>query len=143
MIGYLDTSALVPLIVQEPSSEMCMRFWDDADVIASSRLLYVETAAALAQAERMDRITTSQQRKGVKILDSLWDEMEIIEIDEGLSKEAADFARAYALRGYDAIHCASAYAINENEFVAASGDAKLLDAWSLLGISTFDINPDH
>ena len=31
MIGYLDTSAFVPLLIDEPSTKACMRFWDDAD----------------------------------------------------------------------------------------------------------------
>jgi uncharacterized protein with PIN domain len=57
VIGYVDTSAFVPLLINEPTSEACRRFWDDADVVVSSRLLYVETAAALAQARRMGRLT--------------------------------------------------------------------------------------
>ena len=51
MIGYLDTSAFIPLLLKEPSSAACRRFWDDCDAVVSNRLLYVETAAALAQAE--------------------------------------------------------------------------------------------
>lgn len=50
MIGYLDASAFVPLLIAEPGSAACRRFWNDADSVVSSRLLYVETAAALAQA---------------------------------------------------------------------------------------------
>jgi predicted nucleic acid-binding protein len=59
VIGYLDTSALVPLLIAEPTSAACRRFWDDADTVVFSRLLYVETAAALAQARRMDCLTGS------------------------------------------------------------------------------------
>ncbi|HEY5854858.1 MAG TPA: type II toxin-antitoxin system VapC family toxin [Aldersonia sp.] len=57
MIGYLDTSALVPLLVAEPISPACRRLWDDADAVVSCRLMYVEVAAALAQAQRMDRLS--------------------------------------------------------------------------------------
>ncbi|HEX3813356.1 MAG TPA: PIN domain-containing protein [Mycobacteriales bacterium] len=53
----MDTSAFVPLIVQEPGSASCRRIWNDRDVVISSRLLYVETAAALARARRMKRLT--------------------------------------------------------------------------------------
>jgi len=56
VIGYLDTSAFVPLLVAEPGSPACRRFWDDADAVVSCRLLYVETATALAQAPRMARL---------------------------------------------------------------------------------------
>lgn len=55
MIGYLDTSAFVPLLIDEPTSAACRRFWDDADEVVSSRPRYVETAAALAQARRLGR----------------------------------------------------------------------------------------
>lgn len=68
MIGYLDTSAFVPLIVAESSSAACQRFWDDADAISCSRLLYVEAAAALAQARRLDRLSSPQHRAGAEQL---------------------------------------------------------------------------
>ncbi|MGH8828501.1 MAG: hypothetical protein ACRDVZ_13095, partial [Jiangellaceae bacterium] len=35
VIGYLDTSAFVPLLVAEPSSESCRRFWHDADAVVT------------------------------------------------------------------------------------------------------------
>lgn len=45
-----------------------------------------------------------------------------------------------ALRGVDAMHCASAEQVAEEDLVAATGDRKLVAAWSTLGISTFDPN---
>lgn len=140
MIGYLDTSALVPLVIEEPSSELSRRFWDDADIVLTSRLLYVEAAVALAQAHRMERISESQRRKGLAILDDLWAEMDIVEIDHDLSREAANLAHRHALRGYDAVHCASAVQVNDEDLVAASGDARLLAAWHQLAIATYDVN---
>ena len=68
MIGYLDTSAFIPLLIDEPTSEACRRFWDDADVIVSSRLLYVETAAALAQAGRMGASPRASISRSVHVL---------------------------------------------------------------------------
>lgn len=56
MIGYLDTSAIVALLVAEPGSAACRRFWDDADAVVTCRIAYVEAAAALAQAERTGRL---------------------------------------------------------------------------------------
>jgi uncharacterized protein len=81
VIGYLDTSAFVPLLIEEPTSQACRRLWDDADVIVSSPLLYVETAAALAQARRMGRLTESDYRQGRRRLDQMWSEMDVIEVD--------------------------------------------------------------
>lgn len=140
MIGYLDTSALVPLLVAEPSSAMCRRFWDDAEVIVSSRLLYVEVAAALAQALRMGRLTTEQHRDAMAIFDTLWGQIDVVDVDEQLVSRAAVLAYEPGMRGYDAVHCAAAEQLNDDNVVAASGDRRLLDAWTGLGVDTFDTN---
>ena len=140
MIGYLDTSAFVPLLIDEPTSEACRRFWNDADAIVSSRLLNVETAAALAQARRMGRLTEGQHLQVRPRLDQIWSEMDVIEVDEQVVTRAADLAHRLALRGYDAVHAASAEQLDDDDVVAASGDHRLLTAWMELGMSTYDTN---
>ncbi|MBV8180196.1 MAG: type II toxin-antitoxin system VapC family toxin [Mycobacterium sp.] len=140
MIGYLDTAAFVPLLIDEPTSEACRRFWDDADVIVSSRLLYVETAAALAQARRMGRLTKGKHLRSRRRLDQMWSEMDVVEVDEQVVTRAADLAHRLSLRGYDAVHCASAAQLDDHDVVAASGDQRLLDAWLELGMATYDTN---
>ncbi|WP_433601247.1 type II toxin-antitoxin system VapC family toxin [Nocardia sp. CA-135953] len=140
MIGYLDTSAFVPLLVSEPSSAACRRFWDDADAVVSSRLLYAETAGALAQAHRMARLNDPQYASCRRLLDQLWLQLEIVEVDGGSVRRAAELADLLALRGYDAVHCASAEQLDDTDLVVASGDKRLLDAWKSLGLATFDTN---
>ncbi|WP_406233484.1 type II toxin-antitoxin system VapC family toxin [Nocardia sp. NBC_01009] len=143
MIGYLDTSAFVPLLVSEPSSHACRRFWNDADAVVSSRLLYIETAAALAQAHRMARLRDAEYAACRHLLDQLWPQIEITEVDEALILRAAELADLLALRGYDAVHCASAEQVEDTDLVVASGDKRLLEAWKALGLATFDTNaPD-
>jgi predicted nucleic acid-binding protein len=140
LIGYVDTSAFVPLLIREPSSAACRRFWEDADSVASSRLLYVETAAALAQARRMGRLTARAHRASLNLLDELWPELDIIEVGERVIARAAALAHTQGLRGYDALHSSSAEQIVDDDLVAAAGDRRLLDAWSALGIAVFDTN---
>lgn len=135
---YLDTSALVSLLIEEPSSQACRRLWDDADDVVSNRVGFVETAAALAQAERLGRLTSVQQTSALRILDELWSQVQIAEIDQLLVVRAARLARQFALRGYDAIHAASAEVVNGDSLVAGSGDRQLLEAWRGLGINTYD-----
>jgi hypothetical protein len=62
MIGYFDTSAFVPLLVAEPGSAFCRQLWDSSGTVVTSRLLYIETAAALAQALRLGRILQRDPR---------------------------------------------------------------------------------
>ncbi|SUA76357.1 Probable ribonuclease VapC46 [Nocardia otitidiscaviarum] len=140
MIGYLDTSAFVPLLVEEPSSRACRRFWDDADAVVSSRMLYVETAAALAQAHRMARLDDAGYASSRRLLDQLWPQIEVSEVDEPLILRAAELTDSLALRGYDAVHCASAEQLEDTDLVAASGDKRLLETWRALGVATFDTN---
>jgi predicted nucleic acid-binding protein len=140
VIGYLDTSAVVPLLVAEPGSPACRRFWDDADAVVSCRLLYVEAAAALAQAQRMARLDDRQCVRARELLDRLWAEVDVVELDERLAVAAADAAHSLGLRGYDAVHCAAAEQLADEDLVAASGGRRLLAAWSERGLSTYDTN---
>lgn len=128
------------MLVTEPSSAACRRIWDDADTAVSCHLLYVETAAALAQARRMGRLTARAHAASLTQLDDLWDQIDVIEIDDPLVRRAAQLTHGLALRGYDAIHCAAAEQLADPELVAAAGDRQLLDAWHQLGLSTVDTN---
>jgi predicted nucleic acid-binding protein len=138
VIVYFDTSALVPLLVAEPGSEHCRQLWQSADEVVTCRLTYVEAAAALAQARRLGRLTAPAHDDALHSLDELWSELAIVEFDVDLMHRAADQADRSALRGYDAVHCAAAMLIADEQTVAASGDRLLLDAWDAFGIATAD-----
>jgi uncharacterized protein len=140
VIGYLDTSAIVPLLIAEPGSAACRRFWDDADVVVTSRLTYVETAAALAQARRLKRISDRTHRASLRALEARWAELATVEIDDQLVRDAVALSRRHGLRGYDAVHCASARTLAGEDLVAAAGDRQLLHAWLAVGIDTYDTN---
>ena len=140
MIIYVDTSALVPLLINEPTSEACGELWDSADSITVTRLAYIEAVAALAMAQGMGRISVEEATEGRSILDDLWPVVDVIELDRELMFEAARLAVVHGLRGYEATHCAAAVAVNDAEFVAASGDARLLTAWRAEGVAVRDTN---
>lgn len=46
----------------------------------------------------------------------------------------------WPMRGYDAVHCASAEQLDDDEVVAAAADQRLLTAWLELGMATYDTN---
>ncbi|MBB2891676.1 PIN domain-containing protein [Flexivirga oryzae] len=138
MIIYFDTSALVPLLIDEPTSEVCGELWDGADNVACTRLGYIEAVAAVAMAERIGRISEADATAGRGVLDELWPAFDVIELSGELMSEAARLAILHGLRGYDATHCAAAIAVNDVELVAASGDKRLLAAWRAEGVSVCD-----
>jgi hypothetical protein len=49
VIAYFDTSAIVPLVVDELGTEAAGRIWDVADRLISTRLARAEARAALAK----------------------------------------------------------------------------------------------
>ncbi len=140
MILYLDTSALVPLLIAEQTSDICGQLWDRADRLTTARLAYVEAAAALAAAERLGRLTAAQDAASREILNELWGVVDVVELDASLMLSAADIAARRGLRGYDAVHCAAAAGLCSESVVAAAGDTQLLAAWSAEGLAVVDIN---
>lgn len=136
MIVYFDTSAFVPLIVTEPGTSLAGELWESADEVVTTRLLYVEAAAALARARRMGRITDTNHRAALDSLDDLWRDFRVIEVDETVIRRAAELADRHALRGYDAVHCASAERIDTPDLVLASGDKDVLAACTELALAT-------
>lgn len=140
MILYVDTSALVPLLISEPSSDVCGELWDRADRLTTARLAYVEAAAALAMARRLNRLTATQFAASRELLDELWGIVDVVELDARLMLSAAASAASQRLRGYDAVHCAAAAELSGEGVVAAAGDKQLLAAWSDEGLTVIDIN---
>lgn len=136
---YFDTSAIVPIVIDEPSSGVASRLWDEADRVVSSRLVYAEGRAALAMARRLDRIDGRELREAVDNFESLHDQLDMIEVTEGLIREAGDLAEQMNLRGYDAVHLASARLVDDAEMVLAAGDHSLLVAAQAIGLSTADL----
>ena len=135
MIAYFDTSSIIPLIIDEPSSATCVRVWNDAARSISVRLLHPEARAALAKAARMGRITGRQLAAGVGELETIITEVDHIEMTAELAHAAGVLAQAHGLRGYDAVHLAAALAASDAEFVLATGDTDLASAAQSLGIS--------
>jgi len=135
LIVYFDASALVPLVIEEPTSAAVERVWYESDRVASSRLLYAEARAALAQALRLERLDTAGHEQAVRDLDALVDELDFVEVTEQIVRRAGSLAESLALRGYDAVHLASAELLNEPDLVLAAGDGQLRAAAGRLHIA--------
>ena len=134
MIAYFDTSAIIPLIVDEPASVDCERVWDEADRVVGVRLLYAEARAALARAERMGRVDSPQLDRAIAELDALVDAVDFVEVTDHLVRVAGQLAQDHALRGYDAVHLAAALSVADDDLVLVTGDRELAAAALDLGL---------
>ncbi len=135
MIVYFDTSAFIPLIIGEQSSDSRERLWNEATRTVSVRLLYAEARAALAQAQRLGRLTRAGLASAVALLDDLSLQVDHVEITDRLVRTAGYLAEQQQLRGYDAVHLAAAQTIADADTVFASNDRRLVAAASGLGLT--------
>jgi uncharacterized protein len=139
VIAYFDTSAVVPLLIAETGSARAASLWDSADRIVSVRLIYPETRAALAQAKRLGRLTARQLRDAATGFDSIFEEIDIVEVDDALARRAGELAEVCQLRGYDAVHLAAADRVRDPNVVVIAGDGALLDAATAEGMTVAEL----
>jgi predicted nucleic acid-binding protein len=135
LIAYFDTSALVPLLVDEPGTDVATVLWNEADRIAAVRLVYAEGCAAFAMAVRAGRIGHSDLRKSIEGLDHLYQQMDIVEVSDALVRRAGALAEVHSLRGYDAVHLAAAETLIAEDLVFVAGDEPLCQAAGSVGLA--------
>lgn len=135
MTLYFDTSALVKLVVAEDGSELAEEFWASAFPLASSILAYPEGRAALAAAHRGGRISREGHHRARTAFEGLFPRLASTAVDEGLSRLAGELAARFGLRGYDAVHLASALSCGDGEVTLVSWDEDLTRAARSAGLS--------
>jgi predicted nucleic acid-binding protein len=86
--------------------------WAMPHLAASSILSLPEGRAALATARRAERLTRSAHGRAREQLESVYGELLLIGIDLPLARRAGELAEEFALRGYDAVHLASALTVD-------------------------------
>jgi uncharacterized protein len=135
VIAYFDTSAIVPLVIDEATTETCNRLWNESTRVVSVRLIYPEARAALARAGRMGRLTRSHLNAAVLELDSLIEDIDVIELSPDIARSAGELAQQHGLRGYDAVRLAAALAVADDDLVLVTGDVDLAAAAQAAGIA--------
>lgn len=136
MIAYFDTSAVIPLLIDEAGSDRAADLWLGADRVLSARVLYPEAHAALEQANRSRRITARQLALTVAGLRSIVSQIDHIEITRHVAERAGTLAEQHHLRGYDAIHLAAAEIVKHDELVLVAVDGDLLRGARRLDLNT-------
>jgi len=116
VIVYLDTSALLKLIVEEPGSDAVDALVETSEYAVSSVIAYAECRSAIARGAKAGRI---EARAAVRSLDAIWSAVQSIEVDLRLSARAGELAARHLLRGMDALHLATAVEIPASEMSVA------------------------
>lgn len=134
-IVYFDSSAFVKLVVEEDGSELAAAVWDGCDAAVSSRLAYPEVRAALGAAGRDRRLRAAAQARAEEAWERYWAATRAVELTEAVSASAGKLAAEHALRGADAVHLASALAVDDVGLLVAVWDERLRAGIERVGFS--------
>jgi len=140
MILYLDTSALVKRYFQEPYSDDVISRWKSATQIVTSFVAYAETMASMYRKKREAGLADTLISKTVDAFQKDWESFIRVEVNDALNGYIDQVVEKYPVRGFDAIHLASAMVIHERfpeDFVFACFDDGLVHAARAEGLETF------
>ena len=135
---YLDTSALVKLLINKDASDIADDLFDTTGDLHTCRIAYPEARAAIAAASRASRLDDAERDRARRALDTfVWPELLVIEVTPGLAAKAGDLAEAWSLRGFDAVHLAAAIEVTGDDLVLATWDRRLSRAARSVGLRVF------
>lgn len=135
MISYLDTSAVVKLLLRDEGGAGQLRhILDASDRAVTSRITYPEARAALSAAARAGRLVAGAHARFKRDLDRALVSITIVELDPSVARAAGDVAERFRLRAYDAVHLASALIVNDGSTVVVTWDRALATAASQAGL---------
>jgi predicted nucleic acid-binding protein len=136
--AYFDTSALVKRYVAESGSCEVARLLAEAEYQAVSIVAEAELPAALARAVRAGTLTQRDGATALKAWEQDRDDLLWIQLPQATTRLASQLAWQDGLRGYDAIHLATALWWQANlgqQLVVVTYDRELWRAAGQHGLS--------
>ncbi|MBE0431507.1 MAG: type II toxin-antitoxin system VapC family toxin [Dehalococcoidia bacterium] len=128
MILYLDTSSLVKLYVEEAGSQEVRDQVAGATAVATATIAHVEARAAFARKRRQGGLSEDEYRHVLDSFREEWPAYLSVDLSEAIINLAGDLTEGHDLRGFDAIHFASALALAdklESPVVFSCADERL------------------
>ena len=113
MIAYFDSSSIVKWFFDEPNSDLARSLKDDSDIAFTSILSYPEVLSAFNRAGREGRCKKADVKSIVGEFQRIWDDFRWIKINEKMIYKTRELIFKHGLRGYDAVHLASALILYE------------------------------
>lgn len=109
VMGYLDTSAIVKLYVDETGRDRVEQLIDEVEgVLTTSVITYAESRGVFARYLREKKITDLEHSTIVENFNSDWEGMNEIDVTPSVYRQAGNLLIPHpSLRAMDAIHMAS------------------------------------
>jgi predicted nucleic acid-binding protein len=128
---YLDTSALIKRYIWESGSEQIRGMFREKAFIVTSKIAYAEVYAAFTRRRREGDLTPIQYSRICRLFEHEWPAYLIVEVHDEILHLSRDLIKKYPLRGFDALHLASAKSIRQHLKIAITfgcADQRLLEA---------------
>lgn len=138
MIAYLDTSALLKNYLEEAGSEAVIRVWEASEAVAISAVGCAEAMATFHRKRREGVISREILDEVVDLFKKEWDSLNVLEVSRDLHRTIGHLVSEHPLRGFDAIHLASALVLtasSQMDLVFASADRRLVEAAGKEGLA--------
>jgi predicted nucleic acid-binding protein len=113
---------------------LAAELWAGAHPAASSVFSYPEGRAALAAAPRQGRLGEDEHAQALAAFEELQADLITVGVDSGLARRAGKHAEDLGLRGYDAVHLATALELGDEEVVVVTWDRDLARAAERVGL---------
>jgi predicted nucleic acid-binding protein len=140
MILYADASALAKRYLVELGSAEFEALFRDAHAIATSLISRAEVSAAMAKAVRTDALERSAAERILRVFRQHWGDLLGLQVTESLVAEADSLAWEHGLRGYDAVHMASAMLLQaemSEPVILATFDRQLWETGRQIGMEVW------
>ena len=111
---YLDTSALIKRYIWESGSELVHQMVRKSTVLMTSKIAYAEAYAAFTRRMREGDLARIQYAQVCRLFEREWPAYLIIEVHDEVLRLSRDLIKKYPLRGFDALHLASAKSIRQH-----------------------------
>lgn len=108
MILYLDTSAMVKLFVQEVHSDSVNLLYSESELPVTSVVAFAECTSALRRKVREKHLTRKAYHQLILNVSKEYLNMGKVPISNEIDEIIIQLLEKYPLRGFDAIHLASA-----------------------------------
>lgn len=139
---YFDTSALIKRFVEEKGSSRVQSMVESGEAVATAKIAYAEAFAGFTRKMREGNLDKRQYDLACRQFEADWAAYVRVDLKDDLLYLARDLIRRHGLRGFDAVHLASALtlktAIDETVTFAAA-DRRLLRAAATEGLNAVNV----
>ncbi len=113
MILYCDTSALIKRYVEEAGSDQVDRLFEEGSSVVTSTVAFAEIMAVFRRKYREGILTRTGYSKSVLEFKKEYSKLILVSITPELNQLIENLVVKHPLRGFDAIHLASALLVQK------------------------------